>query len=1073
MGGSKLRLSNGVPRQSKDLGSVEVVNGGNISWNPGIYATNSLQSTGGTGNGAEAPYNASFFNQTVNLSIAAWFKTSNNNAGFGGIFGQGSIPLEQRKLYFGMDSSSIVFVASPDGSAGPTSKIYTTTSNFDDNQWHLGVMTFASDDLKVYIDGQELTGGDINLVRTGSFTNLFAATNPIVLNSFWNNSTTDPQLAFNGLTRDHSWWNKVLSAAEIEELYNDGVPYDIRNHSANANLIEYWSVDGSDGTTITGLQNGQDATIVGNLTISTDVPASGGELMFDAALQVEIPGLSYLDNNIPTTESPINLLNDKDVAYIIPNLTTGGNNLDVTVDTLNNVPSDAVVIARRDSDSLLLGSSKRFPEIIQAPVEVMGGGNKNWSNYNNSGSFDHTNGTDANVVIPYNATPFGALVDFSANIWVKANNNASFQVAFGHSGRKWFLGFDDSGFAAVYVASTAGSWDKQYESTTVYADNTWHMLTMTYASNDLRLYVDGVELTVGDGTLTKVADVSITNLFASTLNVTIGALDNNAASSNSLHVDGYTDEASYWTKVLTSAEITELYNNGFPKDLKAHSAKSDLVAWYNAEDGDVATFIKDKIGSNDAAGEDNGSGTNLEISTDIPVSTYELSFDAPLYVEVPGLNYVDNTIPITESALQFPNNLDTAYAVLNTSSGGNDLNITVSTLNNVPNNAVIIARRDGSSIKIGTEIIEDPVVYNWKNIKANTFSEWSDAFEIPQSSNKGAFLTDRRDNFGGTVVASYQGAVLGSNGIVYMVPRDANGVLAIDTNNQTASLETFGLSLADSGKWLGGVLGPDDKAYFVPFGATDILVIDTKNNTAIRSNLGATLTGGAKWAGGCLGTDNKIYCAPLNASDICIIDPLGSSATRSSLGASISGSDQYIGATLGANGKIYCTPFNSTDVLIIDTANQTASESNLGATLTGSAKWVGGTLAPNGKIYCAPFSATDILVINTNDETAIRSNLGATISSSYYGSVLAPDGKIYCIPRNATNVLVIDPDTDTAETVTFTADLTGTAKWAGGVLAPDGRIYAAPAAATDVWVFGRFYDNHIKDVILSTYINKL
>ena len=39
-----------------------------------------------------------------------------------------------------------------------------------------------------------------------------------------------------------------------------------------------------------------------------------------------------------------------------------------------------------------------------------------------------------------------------------------------------------------------------------------------------------------------------------------------------------------WSKVLSSSEITELYNSGTPMSIETHSAYSDCVGWWNFED---------------------------------------------------------------------------------------------------------------------------------------------------------------------------------------------------------------------------------------------------------------------------------------------------------------------------------------------------------------------------------------------------------------------------------------------------------------------------------------------------------
>lgn len=81
------------------------------------------------------------------------------------------------------------------------------------------------------------------------------------------------------------------------------------------------------------------------------------ELNFTDDMFLELKGLDYSDNTIPSSESPIAFPNDLDVAYVVPNLAIGGPNLSVTVDTLPNIPTNAVIIARRVDDKIIVGQS--------------------------------------------------------------------------------------------------------------------------------------------------------------------------------------------------------------------------------------------------------------------------------------------------------------------------------------------------------------------------------------------------------------------------------------------------------------------------------------------------------------------------------------------------------------------------------------------------------------------------------------------------------------------------------------------------------------------------------------------
>jgi hypothetical protein len=80
------------------------------------------------------------------------------------------------------------------------------------------------------------------------------------------------------------------------------------------------------------------------------------DLHFSSALQLEMKGLLASDNNIPA--GSIQFPSSGSTAYVIPNLTTGGPNLTVTVGALNTVPANAVIIARREGNQILIEGTR-------------------------------------------------------------------------------------------------------------------------------------------------------------------------------------------------------------------------------------------------------------------------------------------------------------------------------------------------------------------------------------------------------------------------------------------------------------------------------------------------------------------------------------------------------------------------------------------------------------------------------------------------------------------------------------------------------------------------------------------
>ena len=103
------------------------------------------------------------------------------------------------------------------------------------NKWYHVVMTYDTSANKMYaysngslvIDGETQTGGQ-------SITaNLTIGANSPTANHFTGNIT------------EVSYWSKVLSLLEVQELFNDGSALDSTTHSASSSLVGYWRNEGT------------------------------------------------------------------------------------------------------------------------------------------------------------------------------------------------------------------------------------------------------------------------------------------------------------------------------------------------------------------------------------------------------------------------------------------------------------------------------------------------------------------------------------------------------------------------------------------------------------------------------------------------------------------------------------------------------------------------------------------------------------------------------------------------------------------------------------------------------------
>ncbi len=125
--------------------------------------------------------------------------------------------------------------------------------------------------------------------------------------------------------------------------------------------------------------------------------------------------------------------------------------------------------------------------------------------------------------------------------------------------RSWSIGtYNDTGLLRLMLSGT-GEWTssvgKDYRSTVKVTDDEWHHVAFTFSSDGTRLYLDGDELTTGNG-LTKSWDGAFSELHNSTLNLNVAR-----RSDNSGRYEGLIDELAIWNSVLSPDEIKWLYHS--------------------------------------------------------------------------------------------------------------------------------------------------------------------------------------------------------------------------------------------------------------------------------------------------------------------------------------------------------------------------------------------------------------------------------------------------------------------------------------------------------------------------------
>jgi len=134
-------------------------------------------------------------------------------------------------------SGVIGFWVSQTGSYVSTYRVNTSTL-INDTNWHNLIVINNGDNNnnQVFIDGTEAS---YTLQGTGR-TTLYNTTG--IATSIGSSVNAPTTYAFNGKLSNASIWNTALTSAQVTEIYSEGVPQDLNNHSAYSNLVSWWQL---------------------------------------------------------------------------------------------------------------------------------------------------------------------------------------------------------------------------------------------------------------------------------------------------------------------------------------------------------------------------------------------------------------------------------------------------------------------------------------------------------------------------------------------------------------------------------------------------------------------------------------------------------------------------------------------------------------------------------------------------------------------------------------------------------------------------------------------------------------
>jgi hypothetical protein len=173
------------------------------------------------------------------FTSSLWIKRSSTSSGAASqvIIGKDGQSSNRVFNVFMSLSGEIGFWVSETGTYSSTYRINTSTL-INDTNWHnlIVINNGNNNNNQVFIDGTEASYVDQGTGRTTLYNTTGAATS---IGSSQNSPTTYP---FNGSISNASIWDAALTPTQVSEIYNEGVPQNLNNHSAYSNLVSWWQL---------------------------------------------------------------------------------------------------------------------------------------------------------------------------------------------------------------------------------------------------------------------------------------------------------------------------------------------------------------------------------------------------------------------------------------------------------------------------------------------------------------------------------------------------------------------------------------------------------------------------------------------------------------------------------------------------------------------------------------------------------------------------------------------------------------------------------------------------------------
>lgn len=197
--------------------------------------------------------NPASLNLTYNVSVTAWFNSTATLSKT--IIGKYGSTTADRSYFIELMNTGAIRVYLF-GSNTQAKDYRTTTTGFNDGNWHNVTFTFVAETLTVYVDGQaqavtKVADGTINSIQTNS-SNTYIGALPL---------TGGATNYFDGNIDEVAMISTTLTSSQVLELYNGGSAADLSSLSFGDKLISWYRMgDGDTFPTISDVADGNDGT---------------------------------------------------------------------------------------------------------------------------------------------------------------------------------------------------------------------------------------------------------------------------------------------------------------------------------------------------------------------------------------------------------------------------------------------------------------------------------------------------------------------------------------------------------------------------------------------------------------------------------------------------------------------------------------------------------------------------------------------------------------------------------------------------------------------------------------------